>query len=80
MRWKLGELMSRCKAQGKPITYRELSQASGVSTNTIYMLVNGKASRLDLQSMERLLAYFSRELDRPLTTEDLLEYDRGEPA
>lgn len=34
----------------------------------------GRAKRLDLHTLERLLTFFSAALGEPLTTNDLLEY------
>ena len=75
MKWKLKELQGRVQARiGQSVTYEEITDATGLSSATISSLSMGRAQRLDLGTMEKLLAFFSQALGENLTTNDLLEY------
>ena len=75
MKWKLKELQGRVQARiGQSVTYEEITDATGLSSATISSLSMGRAQRLDLGTMEKLLAFFAQRLGEDLTTNDLLEY------
>ena len=75
MKWKFSELQGRVQAAtGHRVTYEEITAATGLANQTISSLSTGKAQRLDLGTMEKLLAFFSQALGENLTTNDLLEY------
>ena len=75
MKWKFSELQGRVQAgTGHKVTYEEISQETGLANQTIANLSTGRAKRLDLSTMERLLDFFSERLGERLTTDDLLEY------
>jgi len=44
------------------LTYQDLSDATGISTNTITRLANNKLSRVALNTLEQLCDFFSCEL------------------
>lgn len=75
MKWKLSELQGRVQAKtGDRVTYEQITDATGLATRSITLLSTGRAKRLDLSTMERLLDFFSERLGERLTTDDLLEY------
>lgn len=49
------------KLRGKPISWAEIGRGSKVHPNTLSAMLNNKARRIDLETMERLLTYFRRE-------------------
>ena len=84
MKWKFGELRGRVQAAtGKIVTYEEINDATGLANQTISSIGTGKAKRLDLHTIEKLLAFFSARLGEQLSTNDLLEWrpdsESGEP-
>lgn len=75
MKWKLRELQGRVQAQtGERVTYEDMMTATGLAKQTITNLSTGRAQRLDISTMEKLLDFFATRLGEPLTTSDLLEY------
>lgn len=75
MKWRLTEMQGRYQqSTGERLTYDVLRDATGLSSATIASLFTGKAKRLDLGTMEKVLDFFSDALGEPLTTSDLLEY------
>lgn len=75
MRWRLRELMGQYQSQtGDKITYEEITEATGLSPNTLSKVGTNKAGRTDLETLERLLYFFSEKLGRELDTGDLLAY------
>lgn len=78
--WKLNVLLGQCKDAGRPVTYLDLSVSAKVSTNTIYHIANNKSRRADLETIEAMLEFFSERLDRQLTVNDLLSWEKQEPT
>lgn len=80
MTWKLNALLGRCKDRGQPVTYRDLSTATGLSTSTIYLIAQNKSNRADLTTIESMLEFFSERLGQRLSVDDVLawEADRAE--
>lgn len=76
MKWKLNALIGEAKDLGISISYRDIRDATGVSTSTISFIAQNQAKRADLETMDRLLRYFSEKLGRRLTTADLLEFEQ----
>jgi len=76
LQWKLAGLMALCQQMQRKVTYRELSEAAGLSTSTIYLMVNNQAKRADLETMEKILDFFSDRLGYTLQVTDLLDYER----
>lgn len=60
IRWRLRDLMeARHTATGEKITYEKISQATGISPNTLSALATGKAKQVGIETtIERLLDYF----------------------
>ena len=75
MRWRLRELMGQYQSEtGERITYEEITGATGLSPNTLSKLSTNKAGRTDLETLEKLLGFFSKKLGRQLNTGDLLTW------
>lgn len=75
MKWKFSELQGRVQAAtGHRVTYEEIMESTGLAKQTVAGLSTGRAQRLDLGTMEKLLAFFAQRLGEDLTTNDLLEY------
>jgi transcriptional regulator with XRE-family HTH domain len=75
MRWHLKELIGRAESVTQTgISYREISAATGISTNTITQIATGKAKRADLDTVDKLLNYFGGKLGEKLTTDELLRH------
>jgi len=75
MNWRFKELQGQVQARtGHRVTYEEITEATGLATQTITLLSTGRAKRLDLGTVEKVLDFFSARLGEPLTTNDLLEY------
>lgn len=75
MRWHLKELIGRAESvTGESITYRDIHAATRVSTNTITQIATGKATRADLDTIDRLLVFFEGKIGEKLSTGDLLRH------
>lgn len=75
MKWKLSELQGRVQAKtGQNVTYEDMMTATGLSKQTITNLRLGRARQVGVETMEKLLDFFSERLGERLTTDDLLEY------
>ena len=59
---------------GKRLTIRDLAEATGVAKASITLALSGETQRVDLETLDRLLTFFRRELNQPFTVSDLLEY------
>ncbi len=49
------------RLKGEAISWAEIGRGSDVHPNTLSAMLNNKARRIDLETMERLIAYFNRE-------------------
>jgi DNA-binding Xre family transcriptional regulator len=75
MRWHLRELIGKAESVTQEnITYRDISSATGISTNTITLIATGRAKRADLETIDRLLVFFEHKLGERLATDDLLRH------
>jgi len=75
MKWKFSELQGRVQAAtGHRVTYEEITAATGLAKQSIANISTGKAKQVGVETIEKLLAFFSARLGEPLTTNDLLEY------
>lgn len=75
MTWKLNALLGQCKDKGRPVTYRDLSTATGLSTSTIYNIAQNEAKRADLETIEAMLKFFSERLGQRLAVDDVLSWE-----
>jgi DNA-binding Xre family transcriptional regulator len=63
-------------AQGEPpLSLRRLSEESGVSLSVLAALNTGRSQRIDYNTIDHLLDYFSRYFH--VTTGDLLAWEQG---
>ena len=77
--WKLNSLVGRCKDRGiGGVTYREIGEATGLSSNTLARILQGTTTRIDKDTIHRLLSYFSDLLGEELKISDLLEWKRDQ--
>jgi DNA-binding Xre family transcriptional regulator len=75
MRWHLKELIGRAESVTREsISYRDISGATGISTNTLTNIATGRAQRVDLGTVDTLLVFFKDKLGEELTTNDLLRH------
>ena len=59
LRWRIRQLMSQKEEQsGEKVTYRKITQATGISPNTLSSLSTGSAKQVGMNTIERLLDYF----------------------
>jgi DNA-binding Xre family transcriptional regulator len=63
IRWRIRDLMeARHTATGEKMTYEKISQATGISPNTLSALATGKAKQVGIETtIERLLDFFGCE-------------------
>lgn len=75
--WKLNSLVGRCRDKGiEELTYRDIYKATGVATSTLTSIMSNKTTRIDQQTVDKLLTFFSDKLEEELTINDLLEWKR----
>lgn len=75
VRWKVASLIGEhLKETSHLIQHKEIAKATGLSANTVGTIVRGGQLRVDLRTLDRLLAYFSGKLGRQMTAADLLEW------
>lgn len=75
MRWHLKELIGRAESVTREsISYRDISGATGISTNTLTNIATGRAQRVDLDTVDTLLVFFKDKIGEELTTDDLLKH------
>lgn len=82
MEWRLANLQGEYKQKmKKDLSYRIIAEGAGLSKTTVAAIANGQIRRPDEDTMNALLAYLSRMLNRSLTTDDLWHYvpDQVEP-
>lgn len=74
MKWHLKELIGRYESRtGQRLSYRNMAATLGISTNTITQIATNQARRADLNTVDKLLSYFSGLLGENLAVDDLLK-------
>lgn len=63
---------------GNRLTYRDLSEATGISTNTIYKIANNQQRMVHLSVLERLLDFFHCDLEDLLSLEPEYEVKQSD--
>ena len=59
IQFRIRELMAeRSRLTGQPVTYDLITQATGVSSNTLSLLARGKSSMVGISVIERLIDFF----------------------
>ena len=75
MEWRLANLQGEYKQKtGKTLSIRKIAADTGLSKTTISEIATGNKQRPDEKTMELLLAYLSKILERPLQTDDLWRF------
>lgn len=60
MTFNLFDLKMQLQAKlGREVSWAEISRESGVNQNTLTSLLHNKARRVDLDTLEKLIAYFN---------------------
>lgn len=76
MQWRLTNLQGEYRQRfGKNLTIRQMAEDTGFSKTTIADLSAGNTSRPDEKTMNVMLNYLSKKLERPLTTDDLWHFE-----
>lgn len=75
MQWYLKELIGRYESRnpGEALTYRRMQDETGISTTAIHRIAANKATRADLETIDKLLNYFEGKLGEQLELTDLLQ-------
>lgn len=75
LRWKLTQMMGRYQMEtGKRLTLEQLSELTGVSRSSVTTAAAGQNKRVDLVTLDKLLNFFTEQLEQPVTVGDLLEF------
>lgn len=67
------------KRRGEAISWAEIGRGSGVHPNTLSAILNNNARRIDLETLEKLIAYFNAQGVK-LGIADLFAVQVGETA
>lgn len=59
---------------GEILTFSSIADETGIARSTLSRIGHRDNKRVDFEVMDRLLAYFSRKLNRTLTTNDILQW------
>lgn len=74
-RWKLTQMMGQYQMEtGKRLTLGQLAELTGVSRSSVTTAAAGQNKRVDLVTLDKLLNFFTDQLDHPVTLCDLLEF------
>lgn len=78
MQWRLKSLISAYeeKYPRSRLTYERISTDTGISKAVITNIAINRSGRADLSTVNTLLEYFTKMLDKPLVTGDLLHFER----
>lgn len=62
IQFKLKELMAKKeRVEGKKVTYRDMAEATGISTNSLTLMANNRMQQIGLTTIGRILEYFDCE-------------------
>ncbi|MFN8495563.1 MAG: helix-turn-helix transcriptional regulator [Caldilineaceae bacterium] len=59
---------------GKRLTFGQLAEITGVSRSSVTTAAAGQNKRVDLVTLDKLLNFFSEQLEHSVTVSDLLEF------
>ena len=68
IRSNLAMLIARRQRNGHPVTYAEITEATGVSSNTLSRLVNNRTEMVRFSTLDALCSFFG------CVVGDILEY------
>lgn len=78
-KWRLKELMAQFQLKtGESLTYIQISQETGISISTLSDIGTRKAKRAEIETIDKLLDFFSIKLGKELEVTDLLSRRGGE--
>lgn len=76
MEWRLANLKSEYRQKtGKILSARKIASDTGLSKTTITDMSTGKRKSPNENTMNTLLSYLSKMLERELTTDDLWHFE-----
>lgn len=74
MQWHLRTLIGEWESlNGKTLSYRSLSERTKLSKTALQRIGTNAATRADIHTIETLLDFFEKELNRDLIVDDLLK-------
>ena len=50
--------LERARAGARPISVRQLAEATGITHSALVKLVNGQSTRIDFNTLDKLMAFF----------------------
>lgn len=62
-------------AVGRDVTVQEVAEAAGIERAALNRIELGKTSRIDFDTLAKIIAFYSRVLERQVSAADVLEYD-----
>lgn len=60
---------------GRDVSVQEVAEAAGIERAALTRIELGQTTRIDFDTLAKLIAFYARVLDRQVTTADVLEYD-----
>jgi DNA-binding Xre family transcriptional regulator len=76
LRWKLNSLIGELEDKTKEkFSLVRVSKEANLSYPAIHRLSQGKLERVETQTLDKLLQFFNKYLDRRVTVDDLLHYE-----
>jgi len=77
-RWQLKTLIGEYEDRnpGERLSYQRIKQETGLSKTLLSRIGTNDATRADLETIRVLVVYFSEKLERNLTTNDILKFER----
>ena len=59
----------------RDVTVQEVAEAAGIERAALTRIELGKTSRIDFDTLAKIIAFYSQALGRPVSAADVLEYD-----
>ena len=75
IKWKLNEIIGTCRDEGDPINLSIVERKTKISYSTLHRISSNKATRVDLGTLDTLIAYFNNEFGAGIVVGDLLEWE-----
>jgi DNA-binding Xre family transcriptional regulator len=60
---------------GRPVELKEVAATVGMTEAALSRLERGKTERIDFDTLEKIITFYNRVLDRRVTAADVLDYD-----
>ena len=76
MQWHLKSLIGQYNSAhpDDQLTYRRIAEETGLSLSSISQIANNNTTHADFSTMETLLRYFSKKMERQVGVEELVVY------